>query len=383
MDPMSLAASVAGLLSLAVQIGNLSVQYFSSARGAKKAISDLFMEVTKLQELLSDIRKKLVLDADFVAASADKALAVLSRFVEGDLMRSCEADLLSIRDRLASKVGSEKGFSKVKNILTWPFSEETTQQEIAKLHRYQSYLQSAINIDTLTLVARTHSSVGRISLGIEDQSKTIKTLQADLVDWRNQYVFTSILDRISPLSFDAKHCDILSRRSPGTCHWLLDHTRFHSWRNGASNRLLWCPGEPGVGKTVASSIIIDHLSGIVSTEPDTAMAFVYGDYNAQGQQTAASLLGCILMQLIKHSSTFPRCVADFYRNANASLTTENSLSLLVQVCRIFKRSFVVIDALDEVSNDRKRERGKSFGMQSPGFLYNVLRCIFLSPVDRI
>jgi hypothetical protein len=50
-----------------------------------------------------------------------------------------------------------------------------------------------------------------------------------------------IVARLSPLRFEAKQKDILSRHQEGTGKWMLDSNEFNDWFSG-SGMTLWCPG---------------------------------------------------------------------------------------------------------------------------------------------
>ena len=58
-----------------------------------------------------------------------------------------------------------------------------------------------------------------------------------------------ILSWLSSHKRSRVHHDIRARRVSGTGQWLLDHTGFHAWMD-QSNPILWCRGDPGVGKSV-------------------------------------------------------------------------------------------------------------------------------------
>ncbi|KAH7304874.1 hypothetical protein BKA65DRAFT_544110 [Rhexocercosporidium sp. MPI-PUGE-AT-0058] len=49
------------------------------------------------------------------------------------------------------------------------------------------------------------------------------------------------------------------RASPGTCAWVLENGKFHSWRDFPKNRLLWISGIPGVGKTTLMRYLVENL----------------------------------------------------------------------------------------------------------------------------
>ena len=65
---------------------------------------------------------------------------------------------------------------------------------------------------------------------------------------------SNILAWLSPLDPGARHHDIQDRRVENVGEWLLRIEEFGSWRAGvrggeSNNAVLFCYGDPGVGKT--------------------------------------------------------------------------------------------------------------------------------------
>jgi len=75
-----------------------------------------------------------------------------------------------------------------------------------------------------------------------------------------------ILAWVSSMDFLGKHCDISDKCQPGTGKWLLNTDAFKQWQSGRG-QVLWCPGMPGAGKTVLSSVVINHLRAYQLHEP--------------------------------------------------------------------------------------------------------------------
>ena len=63
----------------------------------------------------------------------------------------------------------------------------------------------------------------------------------------------NILAWLSPLDPKLRHQDIRDRRVENVGEWLLQTNEFKSWRasseGGESDNVLFCYGDPGVGKT--------------------------------------------------------------------------------------------------------------------------------------
>ena len=61
-----------------------------------------------------------------------------------------------------------------------------------------------------------------------------------------------LLHWLSPLEPQNRHQDVRAGRFDGVGNWLLQTNEFWEWRDregGADNAVLFCSGEPGVGKT--------------------------------------------------------------------------------------------------------------------------------------
>ena len=167
-----------------------------------------------------------------------------------------------------------------------------------------------------------------------------------------------ILEWISTQDYNSKHSAIRVSRVNGTGQWLLDHPTFQVWRDDTeSNNLLWCHGIPGSGKTVLSSLVIDHLQEGFRSH-DLAMAFTYFDYRDQEHQSPGSIVASLLKHIALEYVDLPEPILDLDRkfkdkNSRAQLKDlENAFSLM---CQKLKRVFIVIDALDECDEREHRQ----------------------------
>src|SRR5271155_4005075 len=64
-----------------------------------------------------------------------------------------------------------------------------------------------------------------------------------------------ILDWLTPIDYAPQHSDFISRRQEGTGQWLLNSDQFQTWLN-TTKQTLFCPGMPGAGKTMITSIVV-------------------------------------------------------------------------------------------------------------------------------
>ncbi|KAJ7578099.1 hypothetical protein C8J56DRAFT_716149, partial [Mycena floridula] len=156
-------------------------------------------------------------------------------------------------------------------------------------------------------------------------------------------------DWISTLDFEQIQRDTLSKQASGTCSWFIEEASFQSWVNGEI-KFLWCPGNPGVGKTILASSIIDHLQRSVM-RVNIGVVYLYCNYAQRTNQTTTELLGSILKQLVHNQRAISKQLISLHE---ASRNTRPSLSdlqraLETQVVR-YSSVYIVVDALDECSD---------------------------------
>ncbi|UKZ53658.1 hypothetical protein TrVGV298_007455 [Trichoderma virens] len=160
-----------------------------------------------------------------------------------------------------------------------------------------------------------------------------------------------ILDWITSIDYGPQQSDFFNRRQPETGQWLLDSTEYRAWL-GTEKQTLFCPGIPGAGKTILTSIVVDHLENTFKA-PKIGIAYIYCNYKRQEEQVIEKLLSNLLKQLSRGQHPLPNCVRDMYSEHNYK-RTRPSLSkiqkVLHSVVEMFSRVFIVVDALDECQN---------------------------------
>ncbi|KAL2865239.1 uncharacterized protein BJX67DRAFT_382980 [Aspergillus lucknowensis] len=158
-------------------------------------------------------------------------------------------------------------------------------------------------------------------------------------------------------NFSAQQLNILREREQGTGQWLLEAAEYQKWvRN--EGQTLFCPGIPGAGKTMMSSIVVDSLRKEFPDESETGIACLFCSYKKQNEQTSAHLVANIMKQLIQDRFELPSKVKSLY-NIHTRRDTRPSVRDLVMalesVIKSYSRVFLVIDALDECAGPVRAE----------------------------
>ncbi len=88
-----------------------------------------------------------------------------------------------------------------------------------------------------------------------------------------------VLDWLTPVDYGPQQSDYLRRRQQGTGQWLLDSEEFKGWLS-TGDQTLFCPGIPGAGKTILTSIVVDYLGSTFHNDPKISIAYVYWQFPA-------------------------------------------------------------------------------------------------------
>lgn len=156
--------------------------------------------------------------------------------------------------------------------------------------------------------------------------------------------------------------DIDAIRHPGSGMWLLENKKYLQWKDPASeSSLLWLWGDPGMGKTVLSSIIVRD----VGETTNFAVAYFHCDGDNEPSRTTLGLYASIITQLKatyqtrRSNSSLPQCVVDAYERSvkfgRPSLSSADSPDeLILELALLFAEPIVlVIDGLDEMADPDK------------------------------
>ncbi|VZH93263.1 unnamed protein product [Fusarium fujikuroi] len=158
-----------------------------------------------------------------------------------------------------------------------------------------------------------------------------------------------ILQWLTPSNYSLLQSDNIARRQPGTGQWFINSPEFCHWRDSPA-QTLFCPGIPGAGKTILTSIVIDSLEALFSSDKTVGIAYVYCNFQRQNDQTAKDLLASLLKPLLQSLPAMPDSVKPLYeqhRTKESPPSLEDVSSNLLSTAKLFSRVFIIIDALDE------------------------------------
>lgn len=158
-----------------------------------------------------------------------------------------------------------------------------------------------------------------------------------------------MLDWLSPIDYGPIHSDTLKRRQAGTGQWLLESVEYQKWLVD-EGITLFCPGIPGAGKTILTSVVIDDLVSRYSKDGKIGIAYIYCNFRRQNDQDFDHMLTTLLKQLCQQLPGLPEGVRALYGLHYAQRTRPSTNELqyvLSATISEYSRVFIILDALDE------------------------------------
>ncbi|RYP80241.1 hypothetical protein DL769_002543 [Monosporascus sp. CRB-8-3] len=168
-----------------------------------------------------------------------------------------------------------------------------------------------------------------------------------------------VLDWITPVDYGPHQSDFLKRRQPGTGQWFLDSEEYQTWLK-RSKQTLYCPGIPGTGKTILTSIVVHDLTTRFQNDPAVNIAYIYCNFRRKDEQKIDDLLASVLKQLAENQTPLPRSVKDLYDRHKQKRTRpslEEIMKVLFSVTAIFLLAQLYLDSLQDKTSPREMYNG--------------------------
>jgi Cdc6-like AAA superfamily ATPase len=186
-------------------------------------------------------------------------------------------------------------------------------------------------------------------LGIESRIKGVSNTVNELRSHQQDQEYQAIIDWLTPVNYAPQQNDCITQWQEGTGEWLLKSNEFQQWLT-QSNQTLFCPGMPGAGKTIITSIVVHYLYSIFGHDPAIGIAYLYCNFRQQDEQRPTDLILNLLKQFIQGQPSIPEIVQNLYSHHKPKQTRPSPgefLSVLHHVTASYKKAFIIIDALDE------------------------------------
>ncbi|KAI9772445.1 MAG: hypothetical protein M1840_000648 [Geoglossum simile] len=211
---------------------------------------------------------------------------------------------------------------------------------------YAAMAAAAYAKDLLCRISPNRVDVGKT---IIDNLFGIQESVDKLIRMQHDREHEAVLEWLTSIDYASQQNDFTNRRQEGTGQWLLNSSEFQKWFK-QEKLTLFCPGIPGAGKTIITSIVVEYLHTKFMNDTSVGVIFIYCSYQPQQEQNPEDLLLSFLKQLAQKRSVLPPDIKRLYEHHRTNRTRpifDEIVEVLHSTIELFSRVFIIIDALDE------------------------------------
>ncbi|TFK23450.1 hypothetical protein FA15DRAFT_561822, partial [Coprinopsis marcescibilis] len=159
---------------------------------------------------------------------------------------------------------------------------------------------------------------------------------------------------LTKINFRSIQGDTFAKFALGTGMWFIQGPKFEKWEASADKQTLWVTGMPGSGKTILTSIAVNHLELKRASTTDVAVLYVYCRYS--DYYTTTDILCTFVRQLLEEHGNLVAPIKAFCMDHQQKGTRPSKSGLLVLLKKLlitFTKVYASIDALDELPDETK------------------------------
>ena len=353
-DPLSVAGSVVGIISLGIQVTTSLVSFYNSYKGRESDIihmtgklNGLLVTLQSLETTLSDRsfhvdERSLIESIETSVKSCDEMVQELQH--EYQKISEPSSDGTGAAIKLAGRRG------------TYPFRQSTLLKLDEDVDELRANISTALDVLQLKDNQRMQDEITEMSVLLD--LVRASQVSSDLRTWLN-----------APDAFD-DHNLAIAKKHPGTGVWLVKSDNISNWM-AEGNSMMWLNGFAGSGKSVLCSTAIQFVSRRVIFD-NVGVAFFYFTFNEQSKQEISGMLRTLLLQLSHQLRDGPADLAQLHDRYRTGVPPSSVLlDYLRRMVERFSNVYIMLDALDESPLKGRRkyvldalETMRSWGVQS-------------------
>ncbi|MCJ1427238.1 hypothetical protein MMC29_005141 [Sticta canariensis] len=339
-DPVSVAGTAMGVISLGIQVTQSLVEYYTSYKSQYSALADMVERLEYLSDIFQSLKKTL-LDRQ---VQTEEQSFIKSIYVS---IRHCDELIYELQEECQKfrKTSSDGFAAKIKvagRRVTYPFRESTLQKLNENIGGIQENLSSALDILQLKDNRKTQDGIAETKALLQ----LVMTLQ----------ISSNVRDWLKAPDATVDHNAACEKKHPGTGMWLVKSPIFSRWLT-EQNSILWLNGFAGSGKSVLCSTAIQFALRHRGSDPQIGIAFFYFTFNDDSKREEPGMLRALLLQLSGQvqngEADLTRLYHSYKNGVPPSLVLVEYLRRLIQR---FHHVYIALDGLDESPRDGPREK---------------------------
>ncbi|KAL4996475.1 hypothetical protein BDV10DRAFT_187128 [Aspergillus recurvatus] len=343
-DPLSIAASIAGLIALTEELFRLVCKFSCEAKDAKKDIYSLSSGIRSLSVVLYDLS---LLARSF----EDDGLDTIFRLHHVNACRQTVQDAKTRLEKAASGLKGRRMLA-ITTRLKWPYTSKDVTKLVEEISRHKATMTLALSADSMRSMLQALSKQEELGCGIDQLQDAVKDIQTRIILDKYRQDVLDFFMRYNPqpnleMSLQLRH--------PLTGLWLTEGDEFQTWLD-SQNARLWLSGIPGAGKTILAGLMIEE-SIKRTLYGGKACCFFFCDYQEPKTQDPINILSSLASQLARQDDEAFEILAAYHATLHPEKGLPKTpdraslLDILSEMSAVFDQVLVVIDGLDECGTE--------------------------------
>lgn len=345
-DPLSIAGSIAGVISLVDLVFRLVFKYARSAVNAKEEVKNIADEIQALAGVLQSLRL-LASGLEAEGDTFDPTIRVHHLGTLNTTLSRLQQRAQKVYTKFENGSKTQQKFQQLK----WPFSTQETKELLEDLLRHKSTISLALSVDSLRKLQLCLTKQEELSQTLSSITNSVKRIEIQTLiamgDHKKQVLYFFM--KISPqpnLETSVK------LRQPMTGLWLTSSPSFTTWLETPGSKL-WLSGIPGAGKTVLAGAVIEDAITHSYAHTEVGVAFFFCDYKDSSSWNLVNILGAMASQLSRQNDDAYSSLQTYYDQLHPagglekSPDTEDLRAKIIEMSGHFKQTLVIVDGLDE------------------------------------
>lgn len=333
-DPLSIAASVTGLITAGIMATNSLVDFYlaykhqdSDILGKTKKLEGILSLFQSLEETL--LQRKLQADERNLIEKIQTIIKECNKPIE-ELLSEC------LKFEKANSQGLIAAVKVVGRRVAYPFRRKTLNKLDEDIVQIHCNLFDALEVLQLKDTQRIQASIGEV--------------RTDQISWH-------IRDWLKAPDANINHNAACQKKHPLTGRWFVTSPTFTTWLV-KKNSLLWLNGFAGTGKSVLCSTAIQSVFRYRQSSSHIGIAYFYFTFNDTSKQDESAMLRALLLQLSSQRQDGNLYLTDLYKSYKTTGTPPSPVLTdhLHRLIQEFHHVYIVLDALDESPRSGAREQ---------------------------
>ncbi|KAF5670930.1 ankyrin protein [Fusarium denticulatum] len=343
MDPLSLAASIAGLVSLAGAVISAGYKLNSKLNEDTSDTKTLVTETANFSGILLGVKAHLE-----SLKSLDVDLKAVHNTIEDSKLT------IKLIDELLAKLSKS---NRIEMLIKAGGREEQAVKLLRRIEQYKMFFVLCFQLEqssqSETLQIQMEGIVAQLK-SIDESQKGVEKAVGKLVDAGQIQQQEKIIKWLGTPTED-EHDDLCKQRDASSAEWILKRQEFNSWLSSPGSALLCLNGTQGSGKSVIVSKVIESLQESTFEPGSNAVVYHYCRFTNPSSLSPTNLVGSLIGQLLKQSSnpsTLLEVVNNVYekhRKRSAHPSLQDLQTLFTDISNYFERVLIIVDGLDEMS----------------------------------